>query len=193
VATRGMLRVVLGRYLGAGPRALRFVLGPKGKPALPGEEGRVALEFNVSHTRGLALIAAATNREVGVDIEQSRPVPDMDGIVERFFAPGERAAFRSLPHAHRQVAFLRAWTLKEAYLKARGDGLTHALDRFAVTVDPDQPACLLAIDGDQREASNWSLASFTPAEGYTAAVAAPGHGWRVQVREWPSRHAGIER
>jgi phosphopantetheine--protein transferase-like protein len=150
--------------------------------------GRPDLRFNVSHSDGLALYAIARGREVGVDVEQLRELPRAERIAERFFSTEETAALKAEPAERRVEAFFTCWTRKEAYIKARGDGLAHPLDQFAVSLVPGEPARLwVAGDGDAREIARWSLDALPLAPGYVAALAARGRGWRLTTRSWPLR------
>ena len=180
VVGRGLLRAILGRYLGVDAGQIRFRHGPYGKPELAGG-GR--LRFNMSHSHELALFAVACGREVGVDLERIRPDVADERIAERFFCAREAAAIRTLPEHLRKEAFFACWTRKEAYLKARGEGLSHGLGRFEVSVVPGEPA-LLSVDGDSREASRWSLHDLDAGPGYAAALAVEGEGWRLRCWQW---------
>src|SRR5262249_39983594 len=110
VAGRGALRVILARYLAEHPSRLPLRVGPFGKPVLEGAEGPEALQFNLSHSDGLAVIAVAYGRRVGIDLERVRPLGDLDRIVDRFFSPAERAVHRSLPADRKLEAFFVSWT-----------------------------------------------------------------------------------
>jgi 4'-phosphopantetheinyl transferase len=169
VARAGLRRVLAG-HLGADPAALRFVEGAHGKPALAGGE----LEFNLSHSHELAVVGVTRLAPIGVDVEHLRHVDGALRIAETHFAPSERAALAAAPAAERDLVFMRGWTRKEAFIKAIGEGLSHPLQRFELTLD-DAPR-FVTIDGDVAAAARWSLFSFEPAPGYLAAVAAP----------WPS-------
>ena len=168
VAGRGRLRAILGGYLGLGPGEVRFAYGPRGKPALVRSGDR--LRFNLAHAQGLALLAIAEGREVGIDLEQVRPLPDADALAGRFFSVRERDELRARPDADRLAAFFTCWTRKEAYLKALGDGLAAPLDRFRVTIDPDGPARLLEVDGRPGSESGWTMVGIAPAPGYVGAL-----------------------
>jgi len=166
VAARGHLRALLGRYLGIEPRAVPVLYADGGKPHLP--EG-YPLHFNISHTEGLAVFAVGHAR-VGVDVERIRPIPDADGLVTRFFSRRECAQFHALPPGKRLAAFLRAWTRKEAVLKAIGRGV-QSLDCCDVTFGEDEPPALLELEGDRSASSKWELFAWEPAAGYMAAGA----------------------
>lgn len=184
IVARGLLRTILSRYLKIEPRRLRFLYGPKGKPELAGDTGRRGLCFNVSHSHGLALYAVTHGREIGVDVECIRPDVAGEKIAERFFCPQEAAMLRELPAEVRQQAFYTCWTRKEAYLKAIGEGITLRLAQFEVSVTPGEPAVLLSINGDPKEASYWSLKELDPEPGYVGTLAVKGHGWDLRCWQW---------
>src|SRR5262249_31830035 len=136
--TRGLLRVLLGRYLCQAADGVELAYGDRGKPRLRDETS--GLRFNVSHSGGRALLAFARGRDLGVDLELMRPVPEMASLTEQCFSPAEREAWRGLPEAERPAAFFRCWTRKEAFVKATGDGLSRPLDSFDVSLGTREPA-----------------------------------------------------
>jgi 4'-phosphopantetheinyl transferase len=166
VAARGQLRELLGRYLQLEPRAVPMLYADGGKPHLPSD---FSLHFNISHTDGLAVFAVGHTR-VGVDVERVRDVPDAEGLVSRFFTRRECSLFQSLPPADRPNAFLRAWTCKEAVLKAIGRGV-QSLDCCDVTLGDDERPALLELDGDRTAGQRWEIFTWEPAAGYLAAGA----------------------
>ena len=143
IVARGVLRAILGRYLNRAPERLSFCYGAHGKPALAGEAGADAIRFNVSHSHGVALYAVTRGREVGIDLERIRFDLAVLEIAERFFSRREVATLRTLPTEAQRQAFFRCWTRKEAYIKARGEGLSLPLDQFDVSLAPGEPAALL--------------------------------------------------
>ena len=126
------LRSILAAYLDSDPLAARFVVAPGGKPRLDPAWTASPLSFNLSHSRGRALVAVSLGREVGVDVERLRRDLPIERLAARFFAPREIAALRSTPETVRPAAFFACWTRKEAYMKARGDGISRPLDDFEV-------------------------------------------------------------
>lgn len=195
VAARGTLRILLGRYLALDPAEVRFQYGAYGKPSLAAHTSAVDLRFNVTHSEDLALYAFACGREVGVDLERIRPVPEMEQIAEGFFSARERAALKSLEPGQRLDAFYACWTRKEAYIKARGEGLALPLDRFDVSLAPGEPARLLDVrrlnshrrqTTDRRELERWSLHALAPAPGYAAALAIEGACSALDCRQVPT-------
>jgi len=179
VVARGLLRVLLGRYLEHDPQRLHFIYGHNGKPELATDVEGTGLRFNVSHSHGLALYAVTRRREIGVDVERIRPAVAQETIAEHFFSPREVAVLRALPAALQATAFFACWTRKEAYIKARGDGLALPLDQFTVSLAPGEPAALLSTAWDPQEAARWALHDLAPGPGYMAAVAVAGHDWQL--------------
>lgn len=183
---RGLLRVILGRYLGRAPESLRFVANVHGKPGLDPAAGDLPpIRFNLAHSGPWVVYAFTLGREVGVDIERVRPEFGGFAIAERFFAPTEVAALRALPEASRRLAFFHGWARKEAYIKAKGKGLALPLDQFEVAIDPARPAALLATSPDPEEASRWSLVEIPAEPGFVAALCVEGGGWTLRQWIWP--------
>ena len=183
VVCRGILRSTLGGYLGVEPKAIRFRYGAYGKPFLA--DAKANLCFNLSHAHGLALFAFTLDREVGVDVESVRPLPEARQIAEQFFSPGEIAALSQVPPGKIAEAFFNCWTRKEAFIKAKGKGLSWPLAHVEVSLAPGEPARLLGIVGEPREASRWHLQALTPAPGYAAAICVEGSDVRLECWEWP--------
>ena len=185
-AGRGILRALLARYLGTPAGDFRFCLNAHGKPGLASGSGTADLHFNISHSHGLALFAFTLGREVGVDLELVRPTLRDDRLAERFFSPQEVAALRALPESAQKEAFFHCWTRKEAYIKARGAGLSINLASFAVSLAPDPFTHLPIIGNDGPEAGRWWLRALAPGEGYVGAVAAEGADWSLTMWQWLS-------
>ena len=185
IVARGVLRALLGRYLDRSPESLSFSYSTHRKPALASESGADALRFNLSHSHGMALYAVTRGRELGVDLELIRCDLETEQIAERFFSQSEIVTFRALPPALRKCAFFLCWTRKEAYIKARGEGLSIPLDQFDVSLIPGEPAALLSTQPDPDGTPGWSLINLTPAAGYAAALAVRGRDWTLSCWQWP--------
>jgi 4'-phosphopantetheinyl transferase len=175
--TRGALRLLLGRHLDRDPRAVPLAFSTRGKPYVTD----AALAFNVSHTDGLALVATTAGTRVGIDVERVRGDVDVASIVRRFFAPSETAAFRRIPPADRRDAFFACWVRKEAYVKARGDGLARSLDDFEVAVGRPGGRGLRADARDRHAPLHWSLHDLHVRTGFAAAIAVEHPAVRVRV------------
>jgi len=184
IVSHGGLRVILGSYLRIAPRQVRFRYSSRGKPYLAEGIGDDACQFNLTHSHELAAYAFTRGREIGIDLEYVRPLADAEEIASRFFSARENAEFHSLPEDLKLEAFYNCWTRKEAYLKATGEGLGRDLDTFDVSLFPGAPAALLKVEGDQAEATRWSLRTLALDSEYVAALAVEGSGWRVAYWEW---------
>lgn len=167
VINHARLRFVLSGYMGTPPQRLVFDHSSRGKPSL--RDGS-DLRFNLSHTRGRAALAIALKREVGIDVEEIRSQCDGQRIAERFFSEYEQKSLQSLSPQEFDHAFFRCWTRKEAYIKARGEGLSMPLQQFDVSVARDEPAQLLSTRPDPEEAKRWLLYDLPLAAGYAAAL-----------------------
>ncbi len=180
IVARGILRELLSGYVGGAPGELRFeypcACGVAGcgltrrKPRLA---GGLDVRFNVAHSEGLALFAFASRREVGVDLERIRARVDRTAVAEQFLAPAEARALDRLAPRARRSAFFRCWTRKEAYVKARGEGLSRPFDRFEVTLAPHERVRLVDRD-DATAASRFTLVDLGGLAGFAAALAVEG-------------------
>ena len=168
IVTRGTLRSLVAGYLGMAPHEMSFGYSQYGKPHI---DGPFDLRFNVSHTDGLALLGFVRTRAIGVDVEKITPSPDARKLAERFFSVRERESLGNLSGDELRAAFFRCWTRKEAYVKARGEGLSLPLHQFDVSVAADESHALLATRPDSSEAGRWILRDLPAESGYAAALA----------------------
>jgi 4'-phosphopantetheinyl transferase len=170
IAARGTLRLILSRYLEKAPETITFDYNRFGKPTLPPHLAS-NLRFNLSHANELALYALTTAHEVGVDIEYINHNRNTREIIERFFSENEKMEFEHLPESMRLKAFFSGWTRKEAFIKARGQGLSFPLKKFTVSLDPDQAARLIHVDPDKADGHEWMVKDIPVNEAYRAALA----------------------
>jgi 4'-phosphopantetheinyl transferase len=171
VVGRGLLRTLVGRYLGVRPADVQFAYSAFGRPWLPAGNGRPPLQFSVSHSGAQVALAFAQEARVGIDVERVRTNADCDAIAGRFFAPAEQAALASLALADRIDAFFACWTRKEALLKAIGLGISHGLSRVEVTCRPGEPARVMRSELTEVDPAGWSLFDLRVPAGYRAALA----------------------
>jgi 4'-phosphopantetheinyl transferase len=170
IVARAQLRLLLAARLGVRPESVELVYGPRGKPALSRRFADYDLRFNVSHSEDVAVYAFALGREIGIDVEAVREIPDADDIAARFFSRCEYQAYRALERGDKPLGFFNCWTRKEAFIKARGDGLHYPLDRFDVSLAPGEPANILRVESTPGEDCEWTLDSFVPEPGFIGAV-----------------------
>jgi 4'-phosphopantetheinyl transferase len=178
-AARALLRILLGGYAGLAPEAVTFSYGEHGKPSLHTREQNERVEFNLSHSGEIALLAFARGRAVGVDIERIRENLEPEKIARRFFSQREQKELSALPPSERHVGFFRCWTRKEAYIKARGTGLALPLDGFDVSLKPGEQNALLDARTPDTDITRWPLGELAVANGYVAALCVQGKGWRL--------------
>jgi len=179
IFVRASLRIILGDYLELDPALVGFRYGKAGKPYLSETINPHNLNFNVSHSGGVALAVVARDREVGVDVEQIRPHIDLHEIAVQFFSQPEVAELFALPVDQQPAGFFNCWTRKEAYVKATGIGLSFPLDSFGVSLKPGEPARLTFVNDNAFEKRHWTLRDVSPAPGYAAALAVEGSGYEI--------------
>lgn len=161
IASRGILRCILGGYLDVDPRDVLFEHGTHGKPGLAGGG---TLRFNLSHSSEIMLLAVTYARELGVDIEKMKPNVPFETLADHYFDPEDAWDLRLLPASQRAWKFYDIWTTTEAKLKASGVGLSQGTK----ISEPDR----------------WSMLKLIPAPGYTAAVAVEGGDFELQCCSW---------
>jgi len=135
--TRAMVRCLLSRYAAVTPSHWRFQTNQYGRPEIAEPEFANALRFNVAHTKGMIVVLISKEREVGVDVECLPYHGPCLQLASRFFSAAEVSVLRSLTPAERSLRFIQYWTLKEAFLKARGMGLAAPLNQFAFDIGED--------------------------------------------------------
>ncbi|MDB4915242.1 MAG: 4-phosphopantetheinyl transferase [Gemmatimonadetes bacterium] len=167
----GWLRRILASYVSVPAHSLQFDIAPGGKPHLALEHAE-RVEFNLSHSGDVALVAVAAGSAVGVDVERWKPKMEHVRVAERFFSDHERASLREQASRTGDVmtGFYAAWTRKEAYLKARGDGIARGLHHFDVELATGSDARLIADRLDEHAPSRWSMRELAVDDGYSAAL-----------------------
>lgn len=185
IVSHGATRRILSRYLHTEPEAIRFTTSARGKPAVVATDLSPPIRFSLSHSEDVALCAVARDRELGVDVERLRAVATWRQIADRTFAQDEIQALRAVDEERAGEAFLRCWTRKEAYSKARGEGITGRWTQFAVSLEPD--AVTLVRDDAPTAASlgPFALVPLDPGPGYVGALAVQGTGGRFACWLWP--------
>lgn len=177
IVSHAGLRSVLSTYLDCPPESLKFAAGPNGKPFLLPIACKDLVQFNLSHSNELALIAVARQPELGVDVEWVERNTPFREIAGRFFSAEEVAALDSLSSHLQRLAFFKCWTSKEAFLKAKGTGLGGKLEEVEI----------IAIQGGVRVQSavpGWSLAQLDPGDSYAGAIVVQGEEREIRCYRW---------
>jgi 4'-phosphopantetheinyl transferase len=187
IASHAALRLLLANYLRLAEGPIRFVSGPHGKPALGPPLAAGGLEFNLSHSHAAAVVAFARRTAVGVDVEFAKRNFAFDEVARRFFTAGEVAALFELPQQRQREAFFKCWTSKEAFLKAKGTGLSGKLDEVKIKLAADQRVQINAnIPG-------WSLTGLTPGRDYEGALVVQGDPRQTRCYRWEPPHTAAHR
>jgi 4'-phosphopantetheinyl transferase len=172
IVSRGILRLLLSKYLETAPEKLVFKQGEYGKPYVQLNADQLSLQFNISHSKDLALFAFTLRNQIGIDIEYIREDFSYEEIAPRFFSKQESVILSALPKEQRREAFFTCWTRKEAFIKAIGEGLSFPLDRFDVdltTHEENQPLPIY-IHNERIMDKIYSLYALYPARDYAAAL-----------------------
>lgn len=171
LVARVLVRIVLSRYAGVAAAAWSFTEDAHGKPEIAGPAEGAGLRFNLSHTDGLATCAVTRNHDVGVDVENVNRRVSMTELARRYFAAREAEAIERLSGAAQRERFFAHWTLKEAYVKTRGLGLSIPLDGFAFEFDSRDNARIVFMNAVTDSAADWQFARFQPSRPHRIAVA----------------------
>ena len=185
-ARRWLLRTVLGRYLGVAASEVPLGVGPRGKPRLTVEHGH-DLRFSQSTSEAVTMVAVASAREVGIDVERVAAHHADPKLADRFFSPHEVGVLASCDEDRRVDAFFSCWTLKEAFVKALGQGLTAPLDDFDVDAVAGGDEALLVVRSDPAAVDRWSLRSIPAGPGFHAAIAVARPLARIRLWDGPPR------
>lgn len=174
IAAHGCLRNILAHYQHSEPAQLSFSANDYGKPALSMDSSERRMDFNLSRSEDLALVAVTWERKVGVDLERIRQGISAQVIARQYFSESEFSELMALPSEQREIGFFNCWTRKEAYIKAQGLGLSLPLESFDVSLGPNEPVILRATRPDPQEAARWTLLSLEVSPDYAAALAVEG-------------------
>jgi 4'-phosphopantetheinyl transferase len=173
LVTRALVRTVLSRYVSIDPADWIFRTNPYGRPEVSNPEAQGAhLSFNISHTHSLIVLGVRWRGALGVDVENIRARDASLDLAKHFFAPVEAAALAAIPHCQQQYRFFEYWTFKEAYIKARGMGLSLPLDKFSFHYPNDRTATIEIHPELADDPSRWQFWQFRPTPEYLVAVCA---------------------
>ena len=184
IVAHAALRILLSKYLRTDPLHIHFRVNAYGKPALAPLSQDRSLQFNLSHSANLALFAFSPQRHLGVDVEYMRTDIPHDQLAHYSFSAYEQAVLRQFSGEQKHQAFYNCWTRKEAYIKARGMGLSLPLDLFDVSLSPGEPAALLHSRESSQEVRRWSMQALLLEPDYAGALAVEGRGWHLHCWHW---------
>lgn len=176
---RGLLRIILGFYVDANPKELRFQYNEYGKPQLSEALLYNYISFNVSHSDNEIIYAISQGRKLGVDIERICLDLEFNEVLKRFFSPKEQWIIKNSPSEKQVNTFYMIWTRKEAYCKAIGTGIVSHFERIDVTAGTGE-ANRYKVSGENIEEKYWVISDISIDENYTAAVAVHGNNYRLR-------------
>ena len=179
IAAHARVRQILGLYAGCEPEEIGFRFNEFGKPSLSNNGQARDIRFNLAHSGELGVICVSRGREVGVDVELIRPEFAGLDVARKFFSPRELEQLEAMPAAIQTAAFFRCWTFKEAFIKAKGRGLSIPLDSFDVALAPHVGSALVSSRDDPGDVHRWHVRELSVQEGYAAAVAVEGYPWTL--------------
>jgi len=192
IARHGILRTILGCYLGVKASELQFYHGKAGKPATSEIFGKRAIHFNISHSDGVALFAFARKYEIGVDIERIRDISESEQIVEQFFSARDKFFYHALPQEKRRDAFFNCWARQEAFTKGIGQGLSWPLNKFDVMPVTGEWYSPQTVEGAPKGVSDWSIQSLNLDREYAGALAINRKNFTLRSFEWMNSDAHCE-
>jgi 4'-phosphopantetheinyl transferase len=184
VQSHAILRMILAEIIKIPPRNIEFLMNPFGKPYIMRRSDQPEVFFNLSHSEAGVLIAVSEGYECGVDIEyQKEDIPSRE-IAGHFFSENELKIFLALPQDQQKEAFFNCWTRKEAFIKAKGKGLSIPLDSFDVSLAPDEPARLLQSRLESDDIQQWFLVHLETWYQYSAALCVHNKRTTYHLVEW---------
>src|SRR5215203_1604983 len=181
IIARGILRLLIGKYLEINPAEISFQYSESGKPSIINNN---SLQFNISHSRDIALFAFTKNFNIGVDVEFVNSNIEAKEIAANFFSTNEIKNLLALPEQQQTLGFFYCWTRKEAFIKAVGEGLSFPLDKFEVSLEPNKPAKLLATNRQPEDISKWSIFSLSPEANFVGSLVSEGLIEKVKCWNW---------
>jgi 4'-phosphopantetheinyl transferase len=190
LVTRAFLRLALGRYLPIGARELQFRTTRYGKPELSQFPD---LRFNLSHSGNVAVLAITRCRQVGIDVEQIRDEVNPMELASRFFSRQEVKWLQAQPDSERLSSFFACWTAKEAYVKARGQGLSMPLNSFGVIPIPGSSRLNLETYDNPGESGHWLICQLQLGTDLRGALAVEDVNCRVCMGRWPSKNDEVKK
>jgi 4'-phosphopantetheinyl transferase len=171
IAARGILRKILGNYLNKHPGKICFEYSSHGKPMLAHNHGDDNLCFNLSHSCAFALYAVTLSKNIGIDIESIRDNVSIEQVAQQFFSQNEISSLEKIDINKRSGLFFQYWTRKEAFLKARGEGISFPMEQCDVSLISGSVLSPVTLQDNNSKTSSLYVQDLFPGNGYAAAIA----------------------
>lgn len=182
ITSRARLRQCLALATGTRAGEIEIAVGASGKPFLAGKAHSSGIQFNVSHTDGLALIAITRGQPVGIDVESLEQSVQAARLAENYFSAKEKTTIAALPGEQVTASFFACWTRKEAVLKAIGTGIAQGLASFDVATDPEITHCQTELQSATGPAQTWCVETLPCGAGFVGALAYQKQA--IEIRYW---------
>lgn len=179
IVARGILRTLLGSYLKKPPGKICFEYNSHGKPMLVHTPGDDSICFNLSHSGACALYAITLRKNIGIDIESIRENVSVEQVAQQFFSKNEISSLEKIDISKRPGLFFQYWTRKEAFLKARGEGISFPMERCDVSLINGSVLAPVTVQDNDSEISSLYVQDLLPGNGYAAAIAIEGGDWNI--------------
>jgi len=184
IVARGILRKILGSYLDKSPVKIGIEYTSHGKPMLADNPGYDNLCFNLSHSGAFALYAVTPSKRIGIDIERIRDDVALKQIAGQFYSQGEIRSLERIDENIRSGLFFKYWTRKEAFLKARGEGISFPMEQCDVSLISGDVLSPVIVQNNNSEISSLYVQDLFPGNGYAAAIAIEGSDWNISCMHY---------
>jgi len=168
IITKGLLRLLIGKYLNLNPGELVFSYNEFGKPFIPDDKS--GLQFNISHSDDMAVFAFSNLTEIGVDIEKVKVIEDMEGVMNLCFTEYEKNWFRAINDEPRVETFYKMWTIKEAFIKAIGRGFSFDPKDIELTNESGDQILIRQINSDEFSGKKYQVRTIEILPGYKVSL-----------------------
>jgi 4'-phosphopantetheinyl transferase len=184
IVGRAFLRNILNKYLEIDASKINFSYAEKGKPFIKDS----IVKFNLAHSKSYVVYAFTLEKEVGIDLEYLKEMPDAREIAKGFFSKDETHELDKVSEKNLELAFFNCWTRKEAFIKAVGEGLSYPLADFTVTLIPGDEPEIIWIKKNPEEINDWSMINIEVKENYISSLAIKSKGVRIIYKEMKDNH-----
>lgn len=184
VISKAIVKNIISMYLGLNIHKIKFSYNQFGKPVLSEDINFPGLNFNISHSGSLGMIALVKNNQIGIDLEQIIELADLDDIISLCFSKHEQHLFNSLSGLEKTKLFYKIWTGKEAFIKAIGKGFSFPLQNITFTLNNNKEIRISEISGLKENLHNWYVYNSNPRQDYTSAIVVNLNSFLAKEFEW---------
>lgn len=184
VTSKAIVKDIISKYLGINSDQIKYSYNRFGKPVLPENINLPCLNFNISHSENLGIIALVKKNQIGVDVERLIDLTDIDDIIILCFSKNEQRLFKDLEGLEKTRLFYKIWTGKEAFIKAVGKGFSFPLENISFGLNINKEIMISEISDFQENLNNWHVYNFTPEENYTSTIVVNLNSFLIEKFSW---------